>query len=563
MNIGELTAYLGIDTKDFDKGIKKSTSSLFTFKKAIATLGLGVLAYKLNSASKYWENLYKKQEQSEAALKQVMISMRRFSDESYNNILNLSKLTQANTTFGDEAVLAGTKMLYTFKDITDDLMPRTIKAMTDLSALTGRDLVSSANLLGRASMGLTGELRRVGITVDRVVYEEKGFLGLLEQIEKQVSGQAATLARTKSGGMQQYLNLVNDLRERLGELTLNIKMEFVPHLLKIVTAISNWFDKQKKLQELNLPNWFDTITNSAKKLASVLSIIGNNISKIATFGKTVLSGTPLGLLGQWSWAFAKNRGWIQRSDKETALKDFLEKQRNLQQNMPVISAFPDFTFGPTGYYNMIANTHKVAERQKTIFEKMNEEIQNWGNTFGDMLNDILWKSDTTFKDILRSFGQMITRMIIQTQLIEPLFGPKGFMTSLVSNVFSGIFGGAGGGFGTATIGGQTFGYAPGFAYANGGIINRPTVFPMANGNIGLAGEQGTEGILPLKRNASGDLGVISQNGMPANLNVTIYAMDSKSINDTMKREPNAIIAPLIDQLKGGNRSLLSTLRETL
>jgi TP901 family phage tail tape measure protein len=48
-------------------------------------------------------------------------------------------------------------------------------------------------------------------------------------------------------------------------------------------------------------------------------------------------------------------------------------------------------------------------------------------------------------------------------------------------------------------------------FAAGGIVNRPTVFPMKNG-AGLMGEAGPEAILPLKRGANGDLGVQASGG---------------------------------------------------
>jgi lambda family phage tail tape measure protein len=46
------------------------------------------------------------------------------------------------------------------------------------------------------------------------------------------------------------------------------------------------------------------------------------------------------------------------------------------------------------------------------------------------------------------------------------------------------------------------------AMANGGIVTGPTLFPMARG-MGLMGEAGPEGVLPLKRGRDGRLGVIS------------------------------------------------------
>ena len=44
------------------------------------------------------------------------------------------------------------------------------------------------------------------------------------------------------------------------------------------------------------------------------------------------------------------------------------------------------------------------------------------------------------------------------------------------------------------------------AFARGGVVNRPTVFPFSRG-IGLMGEAGPEAILPLRRGRDGRLGV--------------------------------------------------------
>jgi len=44
-------------------------------------------------------------------------------------------------------------------------------------------------------------------------------------------------------------------------------------------------------------------------------------------------------------------------------------------------------------------------------------------------------------------------------------------------------------------------------FANGGVVNSPTIFPMANGAAGLMGEAGPEAIMPLSRGTNGKLGV--------------------------------------------------------
>lgn len=69
-------------------------------------------------------------------------------------------------------------------------------------------------------------------------------------------------------------------------------------------------------------------------------------------------------------------------------------------------------------------------------------------------------------------------------------GGGGFFASLFGFARGGVF-----------AGGQEL-----TAFARGGVVNRPTVFPFARG-IGLMGEAGPEAILPLRRGRDGRLGV--------------------------------------------------------
>ena len=62
-------------------------------------------------------------------------------------------------------------------------------------------------------------------------------------------------------------------------------------------------------------------------------------------------------------------------------------------------------------------------------------------------------------------------------------------------------------------------------YAYGGVVTKPTIFPMANG-MGLMGEAGAEAILPLRRGSNGKLGVQASGGGVGNIVVNVDASGS-------------------------------------
>ena len=128
-------------------------------------------------------------------MEQTMKSMGRYTPEFSAQMQKMASDLQAVTLFGDEATIAGQAFLFTYKQIPDDLMPRATKAMLDLAAKMGGDTTQAANMLGKAAMGLSGELRRTGITIDEDVAKSGDFAKILGQIEQQVGGLAEAQAR--------------------------------------------------------------------------------------------------------------------------------------------------------------------------------------------------------------------------------------------------------------------------------------------------------------------------------------------------------------------------------
>lgn len=74
-------------------------------------------------------------------------------------------------------------------------------------------------------------------------------------------------------------------------------------------------------------------------------------------------------------------------------------------------------------------------------------------------------------------------------------------------------------------------------FARGGVVNQPTLFPMANGGTGLMGEAGAEAVMPLRRMSNGRLGVEAD--ASNNQVVNIYNYSNAQV-ETRKRDDNTM-----------------------
>jgi len=113
------------------------------------------------------------------------------------------------------------------------------------------------------------------------------------------------------------------------------------------------------------------------------------------------------------------------------------------------------------------------------------------------------------------------------QVPQQTQGLLGTLTSSLGNLFKSIGSGIGNIFGSLFGGlfanGAAFSNGQVTAFATGGVVDRPTLFPMASG-IGLMGERGPEAIMPLMRGRNGRLGISAygnDNRPPSNTNIHI------------------------------------------
>jgi len=152
-----------------------------------------------------------------------------------------------------------------------------------------------------------------------------------------------------------------------------------------------------------------------------------------------------------------------------------------------------------------------ALRKATEAEKQREQLMNTieghiSNAFMTMVDGSKSVEDA-FKGMLRN----ILLEVYKQQVAEPAAAGIG---SLLSKGLSSVLPSA---KGNVISGGEHV-----TAYADGGVVNRATMFPM-RGGMGLMGEAGPEAIMPLKRGSNGKLGVQMEGGQqPVVVNQTFH-----------------------------------------
>lgn len=157
-------------------------------------------------------------------------------------------------------------------------------------------------------------------------------------------------------------------------------------------------------------------------------------------------------------------------------------------------------------------------------------VRNGGNAFD------------AFSNIAVSALQKVLDKVLEMSVINPILNSiTGGLGG--GGIFGGILGGIGSLFGFKN--GAAFKNGNVIPFARGGVVNKPTVFPMANG-AGLMGEAGAEAIMPLTRK-NGKLGVEATNtGAVVNIynqsgaNVEAQKRDDGSVDVFIRRVNDAL-----------------------
>ena len=222
---------------------------------------------------------------------------------------------------------------------------------------------------------------------------------------------------------------------------------------------------------------------------------------IEDFGKSI---GPLLTLDDADFVKAFER--VQKAIEATPTGKLEQARREV---IELYQAYEQGRFGIIGstealeQYIEVATTRLAAAGQvvQPALQQISEFAQQAERNIQNALGDTLKR---TLTGDFKSIGQLWRNLLIDmaAQALAADLGRKLFPNGAGGggSIFSALFSLLGFAMGGAFAGGKVV------PFASGGLVNGPTLFPMAGG-LGLMGEAGPEAIVPLRRGRDGRLGV--------------------------------------------------------
>ena len=244
------------------KGLKQANAQFAKLQTSMSSLGRNfvaagvVIAGAMAMISRSVADAAESQKvfaQTEAVLK----SMGTTANGTATDLANMASALQKTTAFSDEAILAGTNLLLTFKNIQNqagagnDIFSQTATLMLDVARAMGTSASGEAIRLGKALndpvKGISA-LTRVGIQFTeqqkaqiKALAESGDLMGaqkiILAELQAQFGGSAAAYAQTFAGQVEGMNNQLNDLSEEIGFMVMPALTSMVAELQALIPVI--------------------------------------------------------------------------------------------------------------------------------------------------------------------------------------------------------------------------------------------------------------------------------------------------------------------------------------
>ncbi|MDD5502476.1 MAG: hypothetical protein PHH26_03310 [Candidatus Thermoplasmatota archaeon] len=318
-DIGTLLVKIDANTRGLQDGVEKAGSKLTGLGSIVTKIG-GVLAagFAVKSIVSGIKDLTKAAEEQIKAENRLETLAKNVPGTTEAQITALKQLaaTQQNlTTIGDEVTIAGQSQLATFQLSTDTIAKLT-PAFQDLAVATyganvsQEQMIQSGNLLGKAMMGNTGALSRVGVSftdaqaqILKTGNEAQRAATLVEVLGQNFGGLAESTRNTTEGSIIAMKNAWGDMKEVLGNF-----------LLPVLGSVATWFSSK-------IPTIQDVSTKAFGKIRDVVMLVIDGFKG---------EGDPKALFGSWEyWIYQVGAAAGILSNGISALTGFIVKNQDV------------------------------------------------------------------------------------------------------------------------------------------------------------------------------------------------------------------------------------------
>ena len=297
------TSFSAAQVRRFNNESRKTSGIL-------GKVGIGIASYiGVSSAITLASNSLRKfdeQSKSDAQLLSVLASTGSAAGRSFEQLAAQADVLQGKTLFGDEATQQVQSMLLTFKNVRTEMFDKSIPAILDMATAMKVDGKSAALQLGKAlndpAKGLS-MLSRSGITFSKAqetqikALQKSGQIAkaqavILKEVNSQFKGSAEAAARSGTGKWTQFMNVVGDLQEVLGEKINTIRNRIVAFFTKIIENSRPIVSAWNRIKEAITPLFtavgtfigamglFSATTDTAGNTVNIFSGILNTVANV-------------------------------------------------------------------------------------------------------------------------------------------------------------------------------------------------------------------------------------------------------------------------------------------
>ena len=280
-------------TKDLKKEADKTTSAFSGLGKVIGALAIGAV---LKDSLDKWD----KQAQAVGGLNLAIKNTRGEVEGLSETLQKSASKLQDKSIFGDEDVIRAQTAIMKYGNVYGDNFSRLQQVSADFvsaqkgTAASGEDLVSTAEMLGRVLENPTEGmmmLRRQGVILTDTqkeqikTFQEAGNIQaaqgiILGELEGKYAGFAEEVSKTGKGPMIQFMGVVADVQEKLGEALAPALIQITDFFKGLAKDVDGNYVAFNSLKE--------TLSGVAETLITVAKWIKENWSWISKLLKVVL-----------------------------------------------------------------------------------------------------------------------------------------------------------------------------------------------------------------------------------------------------------------------------------